>query len=597
MSSSSSDSSSSSPQSSSSSSLSSSSSSSSDSNLVNLNLSSRLHEIIRQTSIRTIYEAAVEIITNSDDAYRREGVYLKDIKIFLSRNSSEYSTISFVDQACGMSSDEMQQNLLTVGGYTATDSSRGMMGRGAKDCSFLGDITFTSIKNGKLSQLVIYQNRMAEVLITDQICSEEDRKNYSIHQTGTNVTLKIPSSTLPDFDTFYDNLRNNIFLRNLFTDPNTIVLLCESPDLQKKVEYSYPERKLAVSCDYDVPGYNTKAHLEIYRSETEIPFRNFSDQTGYGILVCSDKGIYECSALYYVAPGVQNYMWSSNIRYISGILVCNEIEKITRDAIDFHLSPQNPFLLLDPNRRNGLVKDHPFTAALYSSGYQLIDIIMNRIQDTRDDRLLDNGNASDVLDSLNDLISNILPPEDVLYTWRTKKDTQNLIDISSTIQNVNLDSDFLGLTWEEIQKLANEKILQISGNQPTTNSFKISFTNDPNVKTPYQILYLPGKIGMKINLNDPSIREFVAVNGQSVNLVNAGKALTVIGGMTTEATTDMIVRRNIMTSKTSVLDMDSFTEYNTNYNFTRQDIAPNIYSSILSGISSIKSAPQPLPLN
>lgn len=566
---------------------------------VSLNLSSRLHEIIRQTSIRTIYEAAVEIITNCDDAYRRNVEKPKEIKIFINRNPEGSKTdLIFIDQACGMSAEEMENCLLTVGGYTASDSSRGMMGRGAKDCSFLGDITFTSVKDNKLSQLTIYQNKTAEVLKSDEEYTDEDRHNYMIRTSGTNVRLSVDSQIVPSAEVFYNNLVNNIFLRKLFTEPDTIVLLFEEKAAYKhRLEYVYPERKLVVACDYDVPGYNTKAHLEIYRSDLEIPFPNAPDQTQYGILVCSDKGIYECSALHYTAPGIQDHMWSSNIRYLSGILICNQIEDIARQAIDGNISPKNPYLLLDPNRRNGLVKDHPFTAALYGSGYQLVDIIVNRIQDVRDDRLLDNGNASDVLNSLNDLISNMLPPEDILYTWRTKNDTKNLIDLSSTIKNVNLDSDFLGLTWDEIQKLSNDKALQITGNQTSSNSFKINFTNDPKINAPYQILHLPGKINMKININDPSMKAFVTTNSDAVNLVNPGKALTAVGTMVTEATGDMIVRRNIMTNKTSSLDINSFNEYNSHYNSVRQDIAPNIFSSILGGISSIKNSSQPIPLS
>jgi hypothetical protein len=102
---------------------------------------------------------------------------------------------------------------------------------------------------------------------------------------------------------------------------------------------------------------------------------------------------------------------------------------------------------------------------------------------------------------------------------------------------------------------------------------------------------------MKININDPSMKAFVTTNSDAVNLVNPGKALTAVGTMVTEATGDMIVRRNIMTNKTSSLDINSFNEYNSHYNSVRQDIAPNIFSSILGGISSIKNSSQPIPLS
>jgi hypothetical protein len=555
---------------------------------LNLTLSGRLHEIIRQTSIRTIHEAIVELVTNADDAYRSISQISKDIRMEIVRKSNGKTSLFVVDQATGMSLDEMNSNLLTVGNYTATEFSRGMMGRGAKDCSFLGNITFTCIKDNKLNQLVIYQNRTADFLQKEVEVSDDFRSKYQISNNGCNVELELDNSLVPSVDKLSVTISNNIYLRKLLKEVSTTVLLKEG-NFNQRLSYTEPSRKLVVSCEYDIPEYNTSAKLEIYRSDDELPYNPISDQIPYGILVSSDKSVYECSALYHVHSGVQDYMWNPNIKYITGSLTCNDIDKIARDATNGNINSKNPYLLIDPNRRNGLVKDHPFTIALYHHAYQLLDIVISRIQDTRDDKLMESGNASDVFNSLNDLISSLLPPESILYTWRTKDDHEKLKEIANTVKNVTLDSNFLGLTWEEIQKIAQDKYLQVTKTSVYGNSFKISFSNDPKLKVPYQILYLPGKISMKINANDHSIRPYISVDKNVVNLTNPGKALTTIGLLVIEATNNMIVRRNVLSGKTSALDISALNEYIYHVNDARESVAPNVFSRILTGIQSIKA--------
>lgn len=552
---------------------------------LSLTLSDRLHEIIRQTSIKTIYDALVELLTNCDDAYRSLNIAKKDIWVEIVRNN--LTSLIVTDQAKGMSYEEMINNLLTVGNYTAGDSSRGMMGRGAKDCSFLGDITFTCIKDGKLNQLVIYQNRKADILQKDVEVTFETRLKYSILNNGCSVELKVDSSLVPEIKEVAQNLANNIYLRNILSN-NTVILLLKEGEYNQRLRFEYPPRKLIVSCDYDIPEYNTSAHFELYRYDAELPFQPKADLLNYGIVVGSNNSIYECSALYHIGSKIQDYMWNTNIRLLSGVLICNDIDKIAREAANGNINDKNPFLLIDPNRRAGLAKDHPFTVALYTHAYHLLTMVIDRMQDHRDDKMMENGNASDVFNSLNDMLSELLPSESVLYTWRTKEDHESMAKIIDSIKNVNLDSDFLGLTWEEMQQLAKDKYLQVKSSDVSGNSFKISFTNDTNVKTPYQVIYLPGKTSLKINANDPSIKNYVEIKNDTVNMVNTGKALTSVGAILVEATNNMIVRRNIMAGKTSVLDINSYNEFIYHMGDARQSIAPNIFSKISSGINALK---------
>lgn len=556
-----------------------------------LSLSGRLHEVIRQNSIRTIYEALVELITNSEDAYRRVGKNVRDIWVEIFRRVEDQKTDVFViDQARGMTKEEMLSCLLTVGNYTADEDSRGFIGRGCKDCSFLGDITFTCIRDGKINQLTIYQTRLAEIIIDNLDVTQEDRSRYNIFENGCNVKLSVSSVMVPKIDVFYDSLKNNVYLRNIYETSYVIVKEKEA-SFDRKVEFRYPERSLVVSCDYDVPGYDTTAHLEIYRSKVQMPFPRSPDQRQFAINVQSSRSVFENSALYFSGGSkIQDYIFNPSIQHISGTLHCDKIEQLAKEAIEGKITPLNPYLVIDPNRRNGLMKDHPFTAALYTHAYYMLSIIVERVQDTKEEDLLGDGNAADILKSLSDFVNGLLPGTSTMYAFRSHDDQDKLNHLSETMKNVNLDSDFLGLTWEQIQELARNKVLQFDSTEVSGNGFNISFTQDPTVTTPYTLLYLPGKISMKINTRDPTISPFISVDEGKVDLVNSGKSMTSIGNMVLEATTDLVVRRNVMQSQTSSLDINSFNEYIHNYNGGRNAIAPGIFDKVVAGIQQFKSA-------
>lgn len=565
-----------------------------------LTLSGRLHEVIRQNSIRTAYEAIVELVTNSVDAYNRVNKSNRDVWIEVIRGTSEgKTTIAVTDQARGMTNQEMCDSLLVVGGYTATDSSRGFIGRGCKDCSFLGNISFTCIREGVLNKLIIYQNRTAEFLIVDQPVTDEHRSQFQIVQNGCRVELECLSNLIPSINEFYTCLRNNVFLRNVYSDA-LVVLKEPAVNFDQRITFSYPERKLVVSCDYEVPGYGTKAHLEIYRSKVPMPFPRSSDQRQFGINVQSSRSIFENSALYYIGGAkVQDYIFNPNIQLISGTLTCDAIESVAKDAIDGKITAANPYLVIDPNRRNGLVKDHPFTIALYQYAYYMLSIVIQRVQDTREDDLINNGDCADLMKSLSDFVSQMLPDNSPLYAFRTHDDQDKLNKLADTMKNVDLDSDFLGLTWEQIQELARNKVIQLESNNISGSSFNISFTKDPTVTTPYSLLYLPGRVSMKINANDPIVSSYINITDTKVELINAGKAMTSVGNMVIDASTDLSVRRNIMQQQTSSLDINGFNEYQYSYNSSRYNIAPGIFSRVIDGIAQIKSSTDTasLPLN
>jgi len=119
---------------------------------IDIHLASRYYQFNRAFAIRDVFDALVELITNSDDSYHRlfrqnkrpqdGGPILIEYLIQRGGNSS-YVIVH--DRAEGMTLDEMKENLGDVGTRRSQEGDRGFMARGSKDCTELGKMTVESI--------------------------------------------------------------------------------------------------------------------------------------------------------------------------------------------------------------------------------------------------------------------------------------------------------------------------------------------------------------------------------------------------------------------------------------------------------------------
>lgn len=116
----------------------------------------RFVQHIRGHAIGDVFDALPELLTNADDSYGRLCHEKKrdrdggDILIeHLEQRKGQSSRIVIRDRAEGMDDKGMEAKLACIGAYESKAGDRGYMGRGAKDCSELGNLTFESIKNDR----------------------------------------------------------------------------------------------------------------------------------------------------------------------------------------------------------------------------------------------------------------------------------------------------------------------------------------------------------------------------------------------------------------------------------------------------------------
>lgn len=151
---------------------------------------------VRSHAIGDVYDALVELITNADDSYNRLFVKKKrsrdggDILIEHMEQRKGRSCIVIRDKAEGMDSWDFQKSLLRIGAYSSEIGNRGYMGRGAKDCTELGDLTYESIKDNRYYRCKITNDLKFILEENGSKASREQRNLLGLKDgNGTSVSL------------------------------------------------------------------------------------------------------------------------------------------------------------------------------------------------------------------------------------------------------------------------------------------------------------------------------------------------------------------------------------------------------------------------
>jgi hypothetical protein len=336
----------------------------------------RYVQLIMQTTIKDIYDALVELITNCDDSYHRlyeNGKRSDDggpILIEIEHRRSKASLLVIRDKAEGMDITDMREKIKKIGKKFSGEEDRGFMGRGAKECAVLGKAIFESIKDNKHHRCEFHSN-LDFIPFKPVTASPQIRKRLGIKRgNGTSVTIEITQKKrYPKYENIKRDLPWHFALRDVFSSQSkSKVYILNLNDKNAKPEKKIlppPIGKCLKSFEYQVPGYpNAKARLEIRKSEESFidPQDRFRRS---GFIVKASRAIHECSLFYpefEKEPLAKKYFGRIECPYID--ILCQEYDKI-REKND--IPPDtNPSLLIDPNRQLGLRRDHPFTEALFS---------------------------------------------------------------------------------------------------------------------------------------------------------------------------------------------------------------------------------------
>lgn len=321
-------------------------------------------------AISDVYDAVTELVTNADDRYQVLGTSGRiEIEVERRRGDSR-GTLRVRDFADGMTSEVMLKKLSRMGGRVSGLEKglavRGTNSRGAKDVAALGGVTFESIAgDGKYHKFEI-SPYFEYTTYEPMTVTAEVRERLGIStDTGTVVTIDLEKEQrLPQHDTLRDRLSRLVPLRDILNHPNRVVMLIdrnqERVDRLSAPPLSGNER---VNETIALPGYDgITAKLTIKRAAHPFERDNPRFRLG-GILVKSRHGIHEATLF---DSSLENDV---HAQWFYGKLVCEGIDDLWNDYDErferkelFRVN--NPKPVIDPSRRTGLTRDHPFVEVL-----------------------------------------------------------------------------------------------------------------------------------------------------------------------------------------------------------------------------------------
>ena len=257
---------------------------------------SRIQIQLSYGTIRYLIDAIVELVTNSDDSYKRlerEGVEGRIIIRVKRLKKGKCEKLEVIDFAEGMDKEQLKKALKFAGeasGFEEGKSVRGLFGRGLKESILaLGKGEIYTIKDDKLSKAILWAGPKGGKYRPPKeshISSKEEREELGIIEgNGTVVRITVTNEKIkcPDYKTFWPQIANHYALRDINSASNKKVTLdFESPEkdglkyIGKPISYTAPKGKNIVEQSIKIPDYGDNVEIKIYESDEELesPYNN-----------------------------------------------------------------------------------------------------------------------------------------------------------------------------------------------------------------------------------------------------------------------------------------------------------------------------------
>ena len=335
-------------------------------------------------AIRDIFDAIVELVTNADDRYQVLKIAGKiEVELVRRRTTGDSTILRVRDFADGMTSDVMEQRIGRTGGRVSGLeqglSVRGTNSRGAKDIAALGTVTFESIASDGRLHMCRISPYFDFTLFEPVEITSKDRKRLGINEgTGTIVTLELnPSKRIPKADNLRKKFGQLVALRDILHDSRRQVTLREGGKAPVQIEAPVLGGKDRVKESFEVPGYpGARAKLTIRRTSQVLDREQDRFRRG-GILIKSRHAIHEATLF------DKELETDSHALKFFGRLVCdyiddlwNEFDQRVEERAGY--DPLNPMPVLDPSRRSGLTRGHPFVKALFAEALKHLNPLIEK---------------------------------------------------------------------------------------------------------------------------------------------------------------------------------------------------------------------------
>ncbi len=332
-----------------------------------LPINKRIVKQLAGATVKNLLDALVELITNSDDSYRRleeRGNEVGgEILIYVNRRiGGTCEKLVVKDFAEGMTKEELEKAIEFAGetsGFEKGKSVRGLFGRGLKETIIaLGEGKIRTVKNGKLYMTRLWYDETTKTPLYDdeqlyQTPIETSEKNgTTVDITITNERIKIP-----EYEKFKEQLSKHYALRDIMASNRRKTELIFD-DLKQKskittqISFSYYIDQVIlekVEKDVTLPKYNDKAKIVIYESLIPLDSPRNNPFGLAGILIKTKGAILDNQLFKFENDPAAHFFY--------GEVICNGLEERLR---------KGETEIIDPNR-GGLEWRHDYCQALEAS--------------------------------------------------------------------------------------------------------------------------------------------------------------------------------------------------------------------------------------
>lgn len=370
-----------------------------------------------------IVRGIVELVTNSDTAYRSLGTdQPRQRPITISVNSSE-RWIEIRDRAGGMSPEVVREKF-TEGGATSTEGERGYFGLGAKDCAVFGSLKLKTIDGeGTLTEVSIpgdFQNcSWGHRRATDQ--HYEELHGSARRRPGSMVRISVDrpadgGARIHRFDNLLRDLRTHYALRSLnMRNRVTLRVANRSSDQSQTLVYpGFPWESPDVESLHEgtlkIDGYpESQPHLRLFKLPEPIT-GDPSSETFEGFVLVGARDVAHYG---FTLAGLEK---RDHARRLVGELNDPYILTLLGEYRNAGASEKNPRPVVSQDRRprhGGLDSDHPYTSALFKSLRPILQKALEHLQ--AESTASERSGISEALQLANDeagrLLSQILDAE------------------------------------------------------------------------------------------------------------------------------------------------------------------------------------------
>ena len=332
--------------------------------------------------------AIIELVTNADDAYARDG-YQGDASILIrvQRRRERPHVIEILDRASGMSTEQVEQRLARAGGrnsgFEAGQDVRGLLGRGAKDVAHFGPVQWVTVRDELLTTFSLDLTSPDDA--TGWIEGPERPADKRSRRSGTAVTMEVQKRfSLPMPDKLRSNLTRHYALRPILRNRRGRDVKLDTGSGAKKLTYHEPSGDLLEdSTVVPIDGYaGQTATITLSRAPESIDDGEDREYWHHSLLIQSGSAAYDV----FSAGRYRSGHHASLLGHFFGTVDVPGISELIREhdrleELREEPPPSNPIRLIKRDR-SGLVarRDHPFVDALYKAIEQVLEPHVERLR-------------------------------------------------------------------------------------------------------------------------------------------------------------------------------------------------------------------------